>query len=187
VPRRRSIHHAAPGSLEHFPEKWTPVFREQCDQPKKLTTPSGAVWVTSLDQINGIGTRASSDAAIIYVCITCRHSGESEGEPLPGAALATATATAAQGTGISVREVRCLANCTRGPSAAIRCNGSWTYVFGGLDIDCAGALVEGARLLARAADGLMPWRGRPAPLKRGLIARVPPLDFQEMNVAEDVG
>jgi predicted metal-binding protein len=25
----------------------------------------------------------------------------------------------------------------------------------------------------------MPWRGRPEPLKRGLIARVPPIDFQE--------
>ena len=37
----------------------------------------------------------------------------------------------------------------------------------------------GARLLAEAADGLMPWRGRPEPLKRGLIARMPPLDFTE--------
>ncbi len=146
--------------------------------------------MTELDQANGVGARASSDAAVIYVCITCRHAGEAECEPRPGAALAVATAEAAQGTGVTVREVRCLANCTRGPSAAIRCNGSWTYVFGGLDLDCARALVEGARLLAAAADGLMPWRGRPAPLKRGLIARVPPLDFQEIqeiNVAEDVG
>jgi predicted metal-binding protein len=60
----------------------------------------------------------------------------------------------------------------------MRCNGSWTYVFGGLDPGCAGALVEGARLLAGAADGILPWRGRPDILKRGLIARVPPLDFE---------
>jgi predicted metal-binding protein len=59
-------------------------------------------------------------------------------------------------------------------------------VFGGLDLDCAAALVEGARLLAGAADGVMPWRGRPAPLKRGLIARVPPLDFAETDPAENV-
>ena len=38
---------------------------------------------------------------------------------------------------------------------------------------------EGARLLAGAADGIMPWRGRPEILKRGLIARVPPIDFFE--------
>ena len=30
-----------------------------------------------------------------------------------------------------------------------------------------------------ASDGLMPWRGRPEILKRGLIARVPPIDFIE--------
>jgi predicted metal-binding protein len=42
-------------------------------------------------------------------------------------------------------------------------------------------LVAGARLLAGAADGIMPWRGRPEQLKRGLIARVPPLNFEEME------
>jgi predicted metal-binding protein len=53
-------------------------------------------------------------------------------------------------------------------------------VFGGLEPERDGAaLIEGARLFARAADGLMPWRGRPDILKRGLIARVPPIDFVE--------
>ncbi len=125
---------------------------------------------------------ASADAPIIYVCITCRPVGEPDSELRPGAVLAVATARAAAGTEIQVRPMRCLANCTRGPSAALRCNGSWTYVFGGLDANCAAALVEGARLLARAADGILPWRGRPAPLKRGLIARVPPIDFKEVDV-----
>ena len=90
--------------------------------------------MTNLDQTNGGGTRASSDAATVYVCITCRHAGDGDCEPRPGAVLAAATAEAAQGTGILVRQVRCLANCTRGPSAAIRCKGSWTYVFGGLGL-----------------------------------------------------
>jgi predicted metal-binding protein len=120
--------------------------------------------------------------ATVYVCITCARAGEPDAEPRPGALLAAATARAAQGSGIAVRRVRCLANCTRGPSAAVRANGgatSWTYIFGGLDLAAADALIQGARLLADAADGLMPWRGRPEPLKRGLIARVPPLDFTE--------
>ena len=63
----------------------------------------------------------------------------------------------------------------------MRCNGSWTYVFGGLDAACGRALVDGARLLASASDGIMPWRGRPEPLKRGLIARVPPVNFEDME------
>ena len=123
-----------------------------------------------------------SATPIVYVCVTCRPVGEPDSPVRPGAILAAATAAAAANTEVEVRPMRCLANCSRGPSAALRCNGSWTYVFGGLDATCAGALIEGARLLANAADGILPWRGRPAPLKRGLIARVPPLDFQEVDL-----
>ncbi len=119
------------------------------------------------------------NAPTVYVCITCKRAGEPDSEPRPGALLAAATESAAAGTEVDVRRLRCLANCTRGPSAAMRCNGSWTYVFGGLDTTCADALIEGARLLAGAADGILPWRGRPEILKRGLIARVPPIDFFE--------
>jgi predicted metal-binding protein len=122
---------------------------------------------------------ASTGAATIYVCITCRGAGAADGDPRPGAILADATAKVAAGTDVIVRRVKCLANCTRGPSAALRCNGSWTYIFGALDVDGASALVDGACLLAGAADGIMPWRGRPEALKRGLIARVPPVDFTE--------
>ena len=78
---------------------------------------------------------------------------------------------------VRVAGVRCLGNCSRGPSAAIRCDGAWTYVFGPLDESRDGpALVAGARLLAAAADGLLPWRGRPEVLKRALVARLPPAD-----------
>jgi predicted metal-binding protein len=126
-----------------------------------------------------IDVSASSDVATIYVCITCRGPDALVRDPLPGAVLAAATAQAALGTGINVRPIRCLANCSRGPSAAMRANGSWTYIFGGLDAACAPALVIGARMLAQALDGILPWRGRPDVLKRGLCARTPPLDFKE--------
>jgi predicted metal-binding protein len=122
---------------------------------------------------------ASTDVATIYVCITCRGPEGLVRDPLPGQILAAATVAAAQGTGIRVRPIRCLANCSRGPSAAMRANGSWTYIFGGLDAACAPALVVGARMLAHALDGILPWRGRPDVLKRGLCARTPPLDFKE--------
>ena len=122
---------------------------------------------------------SETPSPLIYVCVTCRRAGEPDAEPRPGALLADATEQAAAGTEVEVRRLRCLANCTRGPSAAMRCNGSWIYVFGGLDATCADALIEGARLLAGAADGILPWRGRPEILKRGLIARVPPIDFFE--------
>jgi len=116
----------------------------------------------------------------VYVCITCRKPGDTDDGPRPGLALAHAVAEAAEGTGVAVCEIECLANCSRSLSAAMRCNGTWTYVFGGLEAERdAEALIEGAQLLSRAEDGLLPWRGRPDILKRGLIARMPPLDFTE--------
>jgi predicted metal-binding protein len=120
-----------------------------------------------------------ANAAItIYVCVTCRGGRPLDLVPVPGAELAAATMRAADGTGMVVRPIRCLANCNRGLSAAVRRDGAWTYVFGNLDpATGASALVEGARLFAKAPDGLMPWRGRPEPLKRGLVARTPPFDF----------
>jgi predicted metal-binding protein len=124
----------------------------------------------------------------IFVCITCRGGRPLDlpppyppplaGEGREGETLAEATARAAAGTGITVRRVRCLANCNRGLSAAVRRDGAWTYVFGNLDAATgAGVLIEGARLFAHSPDGLMPWRGRPDALKRGLVARTPPFEF----------
>jgi predicted metal-binding protein len=129
--------------------------------------------------------------ATVWVCITCRTAADlaqvgaldpaAPEPPRPGLILAEATAAAAaNASNISVQRVRCLGNCNRGLSAAIRCDNAWTYVFGGLDASRDGlTLIAGARLLAGAADGIMPWRDRPEPLKRGLIARIPPSHFRE--------
>jgi predicted metal-binding protein len=138
--------------------------------------------VTRIDPANAQKNSAAAGAPIIYVCVTCRPVGEPYSERRPGTVLAEATERAAAGTEVEVRRLRCLANCSRGPSAALRCSHSWTYVFGGLDENCADALVEGARMLARTADGILPWFGRPASLKRGLIARVPPMNFTEADL-----
>ena len=47
----------------------------------------------------------------------------------------------------------------------MRCDGAWTYVFGGLDeTRDAEALIEGARLFAHASDGLMPFAVTPIPV-----------------------
>ena len=120
-------------------------------------------------------------AATVIVCITCRRPADPEDFPRPGLAFAATVAEAAKHTGVRVKRVRCLANCKRGLSAAVRREAGWTYIFGDLDATAAPALIAGARLFARADDGVMPWRGRPQPLKTGLIARVPPDDYEEVE------
>jgi predicted metal-binding protein len=115
----------------------------------------------------------------VLVCITCRASSDPSDSPRKGMVLANATARAlGNALDVNVLRVRCLGNCNRGLSAAIRRENAWTYVFGDLDAERDGPnLIAGARLFAESTDGLMPWRGRPEPLKRGLIARMPPLSF----------
>lgn len=114
----------------------------------------------------------------LIICTNCKDKAETLGGPFAGTRLADAAQALAGAEDVEILRVRCLANCSRGPSVAMRHSGTWSYVFGGLDPDVdAPALIDGARLLAGAADGLMPWRGRPDCLKRGLIARMPPLDF----------
>lgn len=129
---------------------------------------------------------APTGRSTVMVCITCRGATDPTAapdadSPRPGSMLADATTLAAAGApGISVQRIRCLGNCSRGLSAAIRCENAWTYVFGGLDPAQDGpSLITAAQLLAQATDGIMPWRGRPEALKRGLIARIPPAHFRE--------
>lgn len=125
---------------------------------------------------NPFASVASAGAVTLFICATCRRAEEAEDRPRAGARLADAVAAIAGTATITVRQVECLANCKRGPSAAMTRHGGWTYVFGGLDPELdAAALLDGASLLARSTDGLMPWRGRPEALKRGMLARIPPL------------
>ena len=112
----------------------------------------------------------------IVVCSSCRHTSEPEASPRPGLILAQATAEAAADTAIRVKHVACLGNCSRGLSAVVLREGSWSYVFGGLDAGSADDLVAGAQLFSQTTDGFMPFRARPEALKRGLIARVPTYD-----------
>lgn len=117
--------------------------------------------------------------ATVLVCTTCGAAGAAAGGLPAGLVLArSAEASLGDASDVRVEGVRCLANCSRGPSAAIRCEGAWTYVFGQLDeLRDGPALVAGARMLAAASDGLLPWRGRPEVLKRAVIARLPPANI----------
>lgn len=118
--------------------------------------------------------RVSSDV-VIFVCTSCKREGDAPDAPRAGAALGDAVAAAGPHR---VQFVKCLSNCSRGPSAALVRPGGWSYVFGKLEQDGSPqALHEGAALLGASEDGTMPWKSRPEILKRQMIARIPPFDF----------
>ncbi|MEX0347352.1 MAG: DUF1636 family protein [Rhizobiaceae bacterium] len=116
-------------------------------------------------------------ATTIIVCSSCRNEDNDDSHPRPGLLFGDEVRKAAAKKGIAVEQVECLANCKRRLSAAMAKPGGWTYVFGDLGSDDAEDLVEGARLYRESGNGLIPWRGRPDCLKRGLVARIPPQTF----------
>jgi predicted metal-binding protein len=123
-------------------------------------------------------TAASSHAAVtVIVCSSCRDETGSDAHPRAGALLGRSARDAAAGTNVTVRQVECLGNCKRRLSAAMLRDGCWSYVFGDLTPESGPDLIAGAELFATSTDGLIPWRGRPDCLKRGLVARIPPLDL----------
>lgn len=124
---------------------------------------------------------ADGPDATILVCSSCRDESGSDTRPRAGEHLAQATQRAAAGENIRVRQVECLGNCKRRLSAALLRDGCWSYVFGDLTLDSGPDLITGAKLFATATDGILPWRGRPDSLKRGLIARIPPLAILKDN------
>jgi predicted metal-binding protein len=118
---------------------------------------------------------ADLSAVTVVVCATCRDVSGSDAHPRAGAILARNTKAAAEGE-VRVTTVECLGNCKRRLSAAILRENCWSYVFGDLSTESGPDLISGAKLFATSTDGLIPWRGRPDSLKRGLVARIPPLD-----------
>ena len=113
----------------------------------------------------------------VIVCASCRDETGSDAHPRAGGLLAQDTRRAASDENLRIRTVECLGNCKRRLSAAILRDGCWSYVFGDLTAASGADLVTGAKLFATSTDGLIPWRGRPDSLKRGLVARIPPLDM----------
>jgi predicted metal-binding protein len=74
-----------------------------------------------------------------------------------------------------IEEVECMSACNRSCVVAFTAKGKLTYVFGDLIVDsCASAVLECAYQYYIQPDGVLPWAKRPEPLKKGLLARVPP-------------
>ena len=114
---------------------------------------------------------ATSPAATVLVCVTCK----SERGPA-GAALYDALAARLAEEDIALYPVECLSVCKRPCTVALAAPGKWTYVVGDLSREAnVEDIITAARRYAAAPDGLVPWRERPLPFRKGVISRTPPL------------
>jgi predicted metal-binding protein len=114
---------------------------------------------------------AAPPAATLLVCVTCKSE-----EGLLGAGLYEALEKRLADGDIGLRPVECLSVCKRPCTVALAAPGKWTYVVGDLSRDDhIEDIVTAARRYAASSDGLVPWRERPLPFRKGVISRTPPL------------
>lgn len=115
----------------------------------------------------------------ILVCATCRAAGGDPDAPRPGAVLAAGLRDALDPTldaAVSVETVECLSVCKRPCTVALSGEGRWTYVYGDLDpASGVETLLTFARQYREAPDGIVPWRERAEAIRKGVVARLPPL------------
>ncbi len=110
-------------------------------------------------------------SATLLVCVTCK----SDAGPV-GVALYEALNARLAAEPIALRPVECLSVCKRPCTVALTAPGKWTYVVGDLDgREHLEDVVAAARRYAAAPDGLVPWRERPLPFRKGVVSRTPPI------------
>jgi predicted metal-binding protein len=117
----------------------------------------------------------------LFVCVTCRDANHvvSADAPCAGARLHANIVAAVSDPLIHIVPVECLSVCKRTCAVSFAAPGKWTYVYGDIAADSAAeTILDGARLYAQAPDGLIPWKQRPEALKKGAVARVPPLPHE---------
>jgi predicted metal-binding protein len=117
---------------------------------------------------------AAGGAVTISVCITCKTADGS----VVGPAMLAAVKAAIDGldTHVTVRPVQCLSVCKRPATVAVSSEGGYTFLFGDLETESGTAAITAFVQSYRKSDfGLVPWRERAEVLRKGMIARVPPL------------
>jgi predicted metal-binding protein len=121
----------------------------------------------------------------LFVCTTCgskwengRRIGTSEGELLLQE-LQALHQDWDLATEFPIQAVGCMSACSRSCAISFAAAGKHTYLFGDItptDLSVAlSNILECAEKYYQHPTGVLPWAERPAPLKQGILAKIPPL------------
>lgn len=129
----------------------------------------------------------------LFVCTTCgskwengQRVGISAGERLL-ARLQSLHQDWDLATQFPIQAVGCMSACSRSCAISFAATGKHTYLFGDIptsdpDIPLSNIL-DCAKKYHQHPTGVLPWAERPAPLKQGLIAKIPPLVLPALDHA----
>ncbi len=125
--------------------------------------------------VEALSAHPPSGPVLVSVCVTCKTA---DGSAVVGPEMLTAVQAALGGddSHVRVRPVQCLGVCKRPATVAVTSPDGYTFLFGDLHIDSGTAALASFVKSYRKSDyGLVPWRERADVLRRGMVARVPPL------------
>ncbi|NJM73505.1 MAG: DUF1636 domain-containing protein [Scytonema sp. RU_4_4] len=78
----------------------------------------------------------------------------------------------------AIAPVECMSACNRSCVICFATGSKYTYLFGNLSPDMSLSAIAGVLECASKyythPQGLLPWAERPEPLKKGILARIPP-------------
>ena len=112
---------------------------------------------------------------IVSVCTTCKTA---DGMTVVGPEMfaAVRAALGADDAGVVVRPVQCLSVCKRPATVAVTSPDGYTFLFGDLQTESGtAALTSFVKSYQKSDYGLVPWRERAEVLRKGMLARVPPM------------
>jgi predicted metal-binding protein len=129
----------------------------------------------------------------LFVCTTCgskwqdgRRVGTSDGEMLLEqlTVLHQNWDLAAE---FPIQAVGCMSACSRSCAISFAATGKHTYLFGDIvstetDVPLSN-IFDCAEKYYQHPTGVLPWAERPAPLKQGILAKIPPLTIPTTNHA----
>jgi predicted metal-binding protein len=123
----------------------------------------------------------------LFVCTTCgskwqdgQRIGTSEGERLLQElqALHDDWGLAAE---FPIQAVGCMSACSRSCAISFAAAGKHTYLFGDIATNDLSIplsnILDCAEKYYQHPTGVLPWAERPAPLKQGILAKIPPLSI----------
>ena len=117
---------------------------------------------------------APSGPIVVSVCITCKtaDSGAVVGPDM----FRSIKAAIGPSDHVRVRPVQCLSVCKRPATVAVTSADGYTFLFGDLQTESGtAALVSFVQSYQKSDYGLVPWRERAEVLRKGMVARVPPM------------
>jgi predicted metal-binding protein len=118
---------------------------------------------------------APSGPVTVSVCVTCKTTDGSEVVG-PEMFAAVQAALGKHDANVVVRPVQCLSVCKRPATVAVTSPDGYTFLFGDLQTESGTAALASFVKSYRNSDyGLVPWRERAEVLRKGMVARVPPM------------